>query len=131
MKYKNEQYAEALYEALNGKTGADTKKIIGGFLSAVRKRKDSAKVNRILKNFERIYLKKNGLKKIELESASKLSAPVLKEVFRISGGKVVIVEKINPEVLGGVNILVDDFTSINASARTRLADLFSKVGGKS
>lgn len=126
MRYSIRQYAEALLLALEDKNKQERREVIGRFLAVLRKKRDGAKLARIIKTLELLYLKKTGFHKIVLESAS---PPVLKiktEVEKILGKKIFFEERINPELLAGIRILVDEELFIDASAKRRLDTLFSK-----
>ncbi|MDD4989333.1 MAG: F0F1 ATP synthase subunit delta [Candidatus Pacebacteria bacterium] len=125
MKYKPKQYAEALYGVLDEKSG-DEKKLIKQFVLTLKKNRDSAKLPLILKHFEKIFTEKNGLIKVEVESAQELSPKVRKEIESAVGGKALFEEKINPKLLAGVRILLNDSIFIDSSALRHITNVFSK-----
>src|SRR5882672_1521132 len=113
MKYRPEQYAEALYEAVEGKKPGEQKEAIKRFSLLLRKNKDSAKIPLILNHFERKYVEANGLTKIQLETAHPLSEKTKAEVEKALGKKAFIKESVNPNLLAGIRILLDDSVFID------------------
>lgn len=122
MKYKASQYAAALGESLSEDT-VDQATIAKNFLRLLEKNGDRSKFNSILKQAERFYLKKKGLHKITVESASKLPKSLFDEMLGIVGKPALLVERIKPHILGGLTILIDDSIFIDASALRQLRTL--------
>lgn len=125
MRYSPKQYASALLFALEKKSAVERKKIFQQFLSLVNKKGDSSRLGLIVRETERQYLKNEGLKKVTLESADPVSAKVRKEVEEILGRDIILEEKINPELIAGIKILVNDELLIDASAENQLRRLFT------
>ncbi|MBI2640515.1 MAG: F0F1 ATP synthase subunit delta [Candidatus Sungbacteria bacterium] len=123
-KYSISQYAAALILALEEKSGSKRSETIRRFLFIVRKNKDWSKLGRIVKEAEKQSLKKQGIKKVEVESAAPLSRAVKKEIEKIIGAKVVLEEKVRPEVLAGIKVLVDDEILIDASGISQVERMF-------
>lgn len=126
MRYAIRQYAEALLGALENKSGRGRSETIRRFLFVMRKNKDWSKLGRILREVERQSLRRQGMQKIEVESAAPLSNELRKEIEKILGKKLVLEERIRPEFLAGVKILIDDEILIDASAKRGLDLLFSQ-----
>ncbi len=124
MKYKPKQYAEALFDALSGAKEGEEHALIGNFATTVRKNKDWARLPLIVKQFEKIYREKHGLTKLEVESAHPLTEKTKEELEKAVGKKVLFEEKVNPKLLAGLRILIDDSTFIDASALRHINNLF-------
>lgn len=124
MKYTTRQYVEALLDALEDKSGRGRSEVIRRFLFVVRKNKDWAKLGRILQEAERQSLRKQGMRKVEVESAAPLSREFRKEIEKILGKKLVLEEKVRPELLAGMKILIDGEVLIDGSGK-RILDMLS------
>ncbi len=124
MKHSPRQYAEALYLALDGKAPARRAEILKNFMKVLDKNHDSNLAKRILIDFEKVTLAKEGVKKVDIESASPLTESVRKDIETKLGGKVLMTEKVNPELIAGLTILVNDSRFIDASARTQINNIF-------
>ncbi|OHA03586.1 MAG: hypothetical protein A3J58_00395 [Candidatus Sungbacteria bacterium RIFCSPHIGHO2_02_FULL_52_23] len=125
MKYTVTQYAEALAEALAPAGAEKRPSMIRRFLGMLRKNKDSKLLAAIVRKTERRWLADQNLHKVAVTSASPLTAAVKKEIEAVLTRKPMWEEKIDPAILGGMRILVDDETMIDASARSRLDRMFS------
>ena len=123
MRYNVRQYGEALLGALDGKREGGRKEVVKRFLSLLRKNHDSGKLSRIIQEMERRYLRVAGLRKVEITAASPLGANIKKELKEIFGKEMLLEEKVNPEILAGMRILVDEELFIDASAKRRLEEI--------
>ncbi len=86
----------------------------------LRKNRDLARLERILKEFEKQWLRESGLRKVEIESAAPASGKLKEEIKKILGEKILFSEKVNAGILAGVKILVDGELMIDASAKRQL-----------
>lgn len=125
MKHSPKQYAAALLSALDKKSVAEKKKTLYQFLSLISRRGDSARLGMVMREIEKQYLKGRDLKKVVLESADFVPVKIKKEVEEILGKSIILEEKINPDLLAGIRILVDEELLIDASAEIQIRRLFS------
>lgn len=125
MKYTPKQYAAALIAALKEKKGEERKKTMRRFLALVVRKGDGGKLGLMVREFEKQYLRQEGLKKVALESAGPVSDKLREELETIFGKNIFLQEKINPRLLAGVKILVNDELLVDASAEIQLQKLFS------
>ncbi len=126
MKYKPQQYADALFDLIKDASAEKRKTLIKRFGSILEKNKDQAKLNVILRQLERRVIKDAGQIKVVLESADPLSKKAKDDIESALGKKAYMIEKIKPELLAGVRMLVDDSIFIDATAKRHLDNLFSK-----
>ncbi len=124
MIYSSYHYAEALYETLNGKSDAERRDVIIAFTRLLQKNRQIKVLPTILHKYEQLFLKKQNVRKVEVESVTPLSEKVKKQIETILGSKILLREKVNPELIAGLTILVDDSTYIDASARNQINNLF-------
>jgi F0F1-type ATP synthase delta subunit len=124
MNHTPRQYAEALYRALEGKDAAARGDVLKNFLRVLDRNHDSNLLKRILVDFEKISLAKEGKRKVEVTTVSPLTEFVRKDIEQLFGEKVIMTEKINEELIAGMTILVDDSLFIDASARTQINSIF-------
>ncbi len=125
MKYSPSHYAEALYGALSGKSPEERNKVARSFVGVIQKNRDSNLVSRILERYEKIYLKKEGLRKVDIESVDPISGKVKGEIEDALGSKIVFTEKINPKLIAGISLLIDDSTYVDASARAVINRIYN------
>jgi F0F1-type ATP synthase delta subunit len=125
MRYTIRQYAAAFLAAYQDKSEIEQKKILRNFLSILRKNKDWVKLGQILHEVEKLYYRKTGLKKVEIETASFMET-LRQDIKNILGKNIFIKEKVNPEVLAGVKILINDEILIDATAQSQLRRMLAK-----
>ncbi len=120
-------------EILTAIFGKNTTKLTKQFLLLISSRNREALIGVIAKAFVRQYKVIKKVVVTEITSAVKLSANQKKQILQLltpatESSSVEIIEKINPEIIGGFIVRVDD-KQIDASISRRLDDLkqdFSK-----
>lgn len=125
MHYTPAQYAAALAEALRGKTAAQQKEIAGRLFRLLSRARALAHAQRILRAAERMARAQDGSISAEVQSASPVGDAERRSIERVLGKKCHITEAVDPRLLAGVRILINEETLIDATARRRLATLFS------
>lgn len=120
MKYTNEQYAESLLRSLEGKSGAKQKETIRNFLYVLLRKGDFYRLPLVVQKLEKKYRAKQGVNKVSVEYPDSMNAGVKKQIESILGKKIVWEEKINPTLLAGIKIVVNDELLIDASAKRQL-----------
>jgi len=126
MKYTAKQYAGAIIEALEGKNLKAQKEIMERFLRLIVKNGDWGLRSAILIALEKLILKKKDLKKVCVEAPQEISVTLKSEIEKIFGRRIHLFQKINPSLLGGIKILIDDEVLIDASARKQIDKMFAK-----
>ena len=126
MKYKSAQYAEALALALDGADHETARARTRSFVALLKNHQMLGKADAIVKKAVRRLASRAGVTRVKIESADPLDSEVEKQVSDLFGGKVWIEEKVDPELLAGVRILIDEETLIDASGKRRLAEMFYK-----
>lgn len=123
MKYKSKIYAEALVGLMDSKKAGGSK-IIDNFIELLKKNGDMKKAKEIISLAEAIFLKKTGKRKVTVETARKigrnLSALLSKELQADA-----IEEKINPEIIAGIKIIVNNEKQLDFSLKGKLEKIFS------
>lgn len=127
MKYRVTQYAQALHAALKNEPASKQKEIMRRFVVLLGRHRMSAKSGLIVSAYEKIVLRESGMRKVKIESAAPITEHLKKEISGILGKKILIEEKMNPELLAGIKILVDNELLIDASAKRQLEKLFTRA----
>lgn len=119
----NKAYAEILLEIIEGeKDSIKAKKKLKKFLDFLTERKDMKRIERIIESAEDLFYRRTGKKKITIETARKLSNI---NVFRDSFGKGdVIMEKLNPSLVAGVKIIINNDKQLDFSLKKKLESIF-------
>lgn len=121
MKYKARKYAQALVNALLEKK-ADENKISENFLKLLQKNGDMKASRDILALAGALLLQKTGNKKIILETARKIDTGEAVKSFVKKGD--LIQEKINPALIAGIKIIVENNQQLDFSLLNKLNNLF-------
>lgn len=125
MKYTTKHYAKALLSVLSEKSAHERNVILQKFIKIISKHGALKNLGFILQETERQYLKNSETKKILLESVAPAPEELKHEIKTILGRKNLILEKINPGILAGIKIVVNNELLVDASARTQLRKLFA------
>ncbi len=121
MRYKSKIYAEVLVDLITGKK-VEENKIINNFLKLLEKNGDMKKAKEIISLAEAIFLKKTGNKKIILETARKIDTKNIVKDFIKKGD--VVEEKINPEIISGIKIIINNEKQLDFSLFKKLNEIF-------
>ena len=105
--------AQAIYESSQGKEGVDLDDVIKSSVTFIRDKNLLSKSKDILEALEGIIDKENGVVKARVSAGHKLGNELEKEIEGIikrkyKADKVIIEEKENPKLLGGIKIEVGD-----------------------
>ena len=118
MKYSSKIYAKALTQAILAKK-QDI--ILERFVRLLVQNSDMAKAQNIIALTERMLLFANGNKKIVLQTARLIED--LADKFADKGD--LVIQEINPDLVAGVNIIIDDERQLDISLKAKLEKLFA------
>jgi len=117
-------YAKALTETLlKGKL--EESKVVDNFLKLLIETRQEKSAKQILGLAESALLMKRGKRKIIFETARKSTPEQKKMLNSLVNEGDVVKEKINPEIIAGVRIIINDSQQLDASMRSRLQGIFS------
>ena len=122
MKVKPKIYAEALAEIMLDKK-ADHKKVVESFVKLLEKNRDMGKIKEILSLAEKIFAEKTGRRKITVETARKIKPKQKELVQSIAQKGDMVTEKINPELIAGIKIIIND-SQLDLSMQKKLQNIF-------
>lgn len=127
MKYKVKDYAKALAEVLSAKN-PPTSGVGGisvGFIKLLEKQGDLGKAKEILEKTEIFLAKKQGKKSITFETARKLTDHQKKSFSKFIEKGDVVKEKISPDLIAGIKIVIDGDRQIDYSMKNKINKIFS------
>ena len=104
--------------------GINEKKIVDNFVKLLIKNGQEKKAKEILSLAEEFLLAKSGNSKITLETARKMTAGQKKMMNDFAKTGDVIQEKINPELIAGIKIIINNNKQFDASMKSRLQNIF-------
>lgn len=112
MKYTAKQYAKTLYELTDSKKGKELEEMIKKFLLYLFRKNDFKKIESIINEFVKYSDEQSGVVRSEVISAIKLSSKDKKKMANLlesmTGKKVILTEKEDKGLIGGVKILTGD-----------------------
>jgi len=123
----NKIYAVALYEALDGKSDTGTEKVISNFLNFLKEKGDLYRIQKVLKEFEDIFNKKNGIHKLKIKSAFPLADDVIQKIAGSLGIKEYEAEVSEDKGLIGGYVAQYDDNLIDASLKNSLNKLHKQL----
>jgi F0F1-type ATP synthase delta subunit len=124
---KTKLYARALAEiVLKGASPAQEKKIVDNFLKLLAKTGQERKAKEILGLAEDFLLAKQGKRKITFETARKMTASQKKMMDSFVKKGDVVKEKINPELIAGIKIIINESQQFDASMQSKLQKILTK-----
>lgn len=131
MKVSNQQYADALYEAVKEKSQSEVNEILANFVKILAKNNQIKNAENIIGKFKETWNRKEGVVEAEVVSRGKLDGELRIEIEKYvskkyNAEKIEIIEKIDPEIKGGVVIRVRD-EIIDGSIKGQLNNLRRKL----
>ncbi len=123
MKYSPHIYAKAFVEALGEHPSPEKERArIKNFIALLVKNGDIGRARKILESAKKMIREKEDRRSIVIETARLLSARGLaEEILKPSD---VVEEKIDPELIAGVRITINDELQFDGSLRRKLNELF-------
>lgn len=126
MKYSVHTYAKALVEAIEDPKVKDDA-IEKNFLAVVRKYGDESHFRQILEEASRLARGKSGIRKVTVESARSLSDSQKKILAQFMKPQDEVEERIDPELVAGIKITVNDELQFDGSLKTKLNKVLGSV----
>ncbi|MBI4086274.1 MAG: F0F1 ATP synthase subunit delta [Candidatus Liptonbacteria bacterium] len=125
MKYPSKLYAQAFGELAAGDLNkTEETRLVKNFFEVIEKNNDTHQLKKIFEETEKILRVKTGRRSVTIETAREVAN--LKTKFGHFLIKTdVVEEKINPELLAGVKITVNDETQFDGSLKRKIDKLFS------
>lgn len=126
MRFTIAQYAQALANAIEDASQEEIKTIARNMALLLRQKKHTSKLPAILREAQRRYFRKKGIKTIDVISAAPLSSAIKWEVRTIAGKHAFIRESVRPGAIAGMSIIVDDTLRVDATAQGMIRNIFTK-----
>ena len=126
MKHSRTQYASALVESLEGAPAAERRNRARRFFSILVRNGDWRELPAILRHAERLSRVRAGVRTVEVKSSASLSPAVRTEIKTLMGPRALITESVEPQLLAGLTMLIDQDVFVDASAASRIRHLFPR-----
>lgn len=125
-RYTPKQYATALFDALSEK-GANHDAVVKSFAKVVAKHYDRALLPKILMQFKKLERSKAGRHEVVLTSARPLERSVVADVKKKVGEMSGITEVVDPQVLGGLRVLINDEFVVDGTVKARIERMVQQL----
>ena len=125
MKYSHHLYAQALAAVIADAKGAEAERFAKNFLALIHKNGDEAHARKILEEAARLLRGKKGVRKVTIGTARQMppkQKTILKAFLKPSD---VVEERIDPDLIAGVRITIDDEKQFDGSLKGKLDKLFT------
>lgn len=122
MKYSPKQYAQALYESLKDVKEGETDLVFKNFYSILLRNNDLKIINKIIEKIEEIDKEKRGVMEVEVTGAKEIDKDLVSKLHSLIGKKAEIREKVDPGLIGGLKIQINDLL-IDGSIKAKLNKL--------
>lgn len=132
-RYTPKQYATALFESLQekglsaGRQRVNIDGVVKNFAKMLVGNYDRALLPKIMMQLKKLERTRVGRHDVVLTSARTLDREVVAEVKKKVGQQSNVVEVVDPSVLGGVRILINDEVVIDGTMKSRIARLVEAV----
>src|SRR5262245_58247647 len=127
MRYPIRKYAQALYELSKGASAAESDKIAKSFVKLLVRNNDRSLLPRIIEQYEKMRRKQEGITKVEVTTAKKMSSKTRGDIEKKFSGKVEISERVHPEVLGGMQLIINDEYLVDGTLQARVEKLYKAL----
>ena len=125
MKYSPQLYAKAFAEAAEGARTAKKQAMFAKrFVEIVIKNGDGHQLKKIAAYAEKLMREKTGKRKIVVENARSLKQPPAKLFKDFLFRSDIVESKINPQLIAGIKITINDERQFDGSLKRKLDKLF-------
>jgi len=127
MKYPARIYAKALAEVIadaRQRSPAEQDVIVRNFIALVRKNGDEPHIRKLTEEAARMARGKSGVRKVTIASARPLGAAQKGVVQKFVKAGDIVEEAIDPELVAGVKIILNDELQFDGSLKGKLDKLF-------
>lgn len=123
MRNSNRQYAVSLYTAIKEASPKDTSAVISNLVELLVKNRRLRQASRIIDEFVNYAKKQEGITDLVITSARKLDKKTIEEIEKVFGSKIASVQKVDPQLIGGVLVVKDRESIFDASIKMQVQEI--------
>lgn len=123
MKITPKQYAISLYEITKNASKSEAEDLVENFVKLLRFHNSLSLENRIIEEYYAHYRKQKGIARLRIRSGEKLSPETVSGIVKHFAGQVEIEETVDPDLIGGITVEINDDILIDGSVKKKLEDL--------
>ena len=120
-RFTAKQYATALFESLSEAKPSEQEMVLKSFAAILARNYDRSLFAKIAMQLKKLERSKAGAHDVVVTSARALAPSVLQQIGEKVGKNSRIREVIDPWVLGGMKVLINDELVIDGTLKTRIA----------
>lgn len=124
MRYSPEIYAKSFFEVLEISKASAYESILKRFLAVVSKNGDQSRINAIIEAFERLVVKSNGGKIVEIITARDVSPAEQSKLKKLFSTNDLIKTSIDPKLVAGVRVELNGELELDYSLAKRFRKMF-------
>ena len=124
MRRKPEFYARAFLEVADETPAHKLELLVKFFLEIVRKNGDWSGLNKVLKAVQGMAVKRSGGRVVKIETARSMRGDVAENLKKHFKEEDSFEFSLNPDLLAGVRILIDEEKELDFSLNRKLKNLF-------
>jgi len=125
MRYPTHIYAKALAEVILAAKKGEEAAIVKNFIALVRRSGDEVHLQKIVEKAARLVEGKRGVRKVTLGIARPLTNAQKKGVDAFLKPGDVVEERIDPAIIAGIRITIDDELQFDGSLKGKLEKMFT------
>lgn len=127
MRTTPKQYAISLFEASKGATKEEMDGLIINFIRLLRQNNDFSLANKIIEEYAKHYRAEKGIARLKVTSSEKLGSDEVSDIVKHFQRQVELEEAVDPSLVGGIILEIDDDIRIDGSVRHKLAILKESI----
>jgi len=127
MRYPAHIYAKALIDVIKSSKPEDEGRIIKNFTKLIQNNGDETHSRKIIEETARLSRKNSGTHNVVIESARAMSSNNKKGVANFIKPGDTVIEKINPELIAGTRIVIDDEMQLDGTLKGKLDKVFENI----
>lgn len=126
MKYAPRDYVKAFLSLLEEHPDRETE-IVEGLVRMLALQGDLSRADEVVSLVEDVFAEREGRTRLTVRSARPLSSELLKKIREGFGKDALVANRVVPDLLGGVQIVVNGETMIDASLKRKMNALFGSA----
>jgi F-type H+-transporting ATPase subunit delta len=123
MRTTPKQYAVSLYEASKGASKEDTEELVSNFVKILRVNNNLSMGDKIIEEYYKYYRQQKGIAKLKITSQAKLDSGTINDIVKHFSKQVELEEEIDPDLIGGIVLEIDEDVRIDGSIKKKLETL--------
>ncbi len=129
-RFTPKQYATALYESFTEAKPSQQDAVLQNFAAILAKNYDRALFSKIAMQLKKLERAHAGAHEVVVTSARPIDRSVLKQIGEKVGKNSRIKEVIDPWVLGGMKVLINDELVVDGTLKTRIVRMSQELISK-